>query len=247
MLGAVGILAAILTASVKEPRRQERQAASSMNWAELWAYMGGAGRGLWPLFLGTALLLLLNFGYIAWLPTMLMRVHGWTLTEAGVAVGMAGMAAGLLGMILAGALCEWWQRRGRVDGIQRAAINFAAAGLVPLLAAPLMPTGGTVVLMAFPALLCTVGVSMLPQLATQIVVPNQLRGRVLAVYLLLVSGLSAGVGPTLVAAFTDYVYADDSRLHLAMATAGFLTAPLALFLLVRGLPYFRALAEHAPR
>ena len=50
----------------------------------------------------------------------------------------------------------------------------------------------------------------------QDIVPNELRGRATAVYLLLIGVVGFGMGPSAVALVTDYVFRDDSGLRYSL-------------------------------
>ena len=54
----------------------------------------------------TALTALSGYGLGAWGPSFLIRVHGLTLVEAGLLLGIAGTFSGLFGAIIGGFLCD---------------------------------------------------------------------------------------------------------------------------------------------
>ena len=77
--------------------------------------------------------------------------------------------------------------------------------------------------------------------ALQEITPNQMRGQVSAIYLFCLSLFGMGFGPTIVAAFTDHLFASDTALPQSIALTIGLAAPLGALLLwlARG-PYCRA-------
>jgi MFS family permease len=77
--------------------------------------------------------------------------------------------------------------------------------------------------------------------ALQLMTPNRLRGQVAAVYFLVANLLGMGVGPTVVALTTDYVFGYDAAIGRSIALSGGLLCPLGAFILWRGMPGIRAL------
>src|SRR5690606_17466866 len=63
-----------------------------------------------PAFTGiafaAALTAMSGYGLGAWSPSFLIRVHGLSLTEAGLLLGVVGSLGGLIGAIWGGALCD---------------------------------------------------------------------------------------------------------------------------------------------
>jgi MFS family permease len=59
------------------------------------------------------------------------------------------------------------------------------------------------------------GTALIPSLA-----PNRMRGQLMAVYLLLANLVGGGVGPWLVAVFTDYVAGDPLLIRYSLAVVG---------------------------
>ena len=77
------------------------------------------------------------------------------------------------------------------------------------------------------------------------IVPNEMRGQMLAVMLFLVNILGLGVGASLIAAITDFVFADDAALRYSIALASAVIAPMIVVILWRGLRHYRACALEA--
>ena len=57
---------------------------------------------------------------------------------------------------------------------------------------------------------------------------------------MMVSGI---FGPQITAGFTDFVFADESKLNWSLSITGALTLPIAIMLLGLGLPHFRKTIE----
>jgi MFS family permease len=76
--------------------------------------------------------------------------------------------------------------------------------------------------------------------ALQRVTPNEMRGLVAGVYVVMVSVMGLGLGPTLVAVLTDSVFQDPAAVgkSLALMFAG--VGPLAVLLLASGMSSYAA-------
>ena len=80
--------------------------------------------------------------------------------------------------------------------------------------------------------------------AIQEITPNQMRGQLSAIYLFCLSLVGMGLGPTIVAMFTDQVFANDDALGSSIALTIAIAAPVsALLLWLARRPYREALAK----
>jgi MFS family permease len=78
----------------------------------------------------------------------------------------------------------------------------------------------------------------------QIVTPNELRGQVNAIYLFTLSVLGQGLGPTVVALLTDYVFQSEADLRYAMMSVAAVAGPVSLALIYMAVkPYTLAYRE----
>jgi nitrate/nitrite transporter NarK len=147
-------------------------------------------------------------------------VHGWTAGDIGLAYGSILLLTSVPGVFVGGWVSDRLTARGRVD----APITVAAMvmfALVPLvLVTPLHPDPTTtLVLLA----VTSFGFGMLnglPGTALQSVVPNQLRGQIIAAYFLIGTMMSLGSGPTLVAWVSDSLLGGPMQIGVSLATVG---------------------------
>ena len=81
--------------------------------------------------------------------------------------------------------------------------------------------------------------------ALQEITPNQMRGQISAIYLFCLSLLGLGIGPAIVAGFTDQLFGNDAALSWSLALLILITAPIAAVLLsMARKPYCTVLAAH---
>ena len=80
--------------------------------------------------------------------------------------------------------------------------------------------------------------------AIQEAVPNKMRGRATAVYLLVINLVGLGLGPMLLPLVSDYVFRDEMQIHFALLTVTLVAELGAAILLALGLPRFRRAIEY---
>jgi MFS family permease len=168
------------------------------------------------------------------------------MSDIGYAFGLVMAVFGTAGTLFGGWLVDRLARRGYRDAPMRASI-IAFAFLVPAaVAAPLMPTAeASLVVLA--VLLFFIGMQQgYSPVALQLITPNQLRAQVIAVYFLIAQVVALGIGPTLIALVTDFVFRDDAALAWSLASVGGVAGGLGLLCLVAARkPYLRSVAHAA--
>jgi MFS family permease len=188
----------------------------------------------------------LTYAHLSWTPAILVRVYGWKVAEIGIIYGILIGATAIGGLLLNGGITDRLFSRGASDAHLR---YYATASLILAAfggATSLAPTGSLFLLLLIPVLLLT-SLGGVAAAAVQIVTPPTLRGRVSALYLMIVSMFGLVVGPSSVAILSDYVVGTDN-IGLAFSLAYLVLAPIAAAFLFRGMKHMRmALTEdHGP-
>lgn len=242
-----GVPVALLVSTLQEPaRRGVISSAEIGDRADAdMIYLRRHWRCLAALVAGSSLLLIVYMAQLVWGPTLLVRVHGLDLKTAGVLFGIPCFIAGLAGNFAGAALARWITRRGRDDGAVQAIMLIAALALVPMTVGPLLGSPTTVMWALTPAIGLMIGTSAVSLVGLQLVFPNRLRARTVAIYNLFANLLGFGLGPTLVGVLTDYVYRDERLVHYSVATVTLVCIPLAILALSWGRRYFRIAAAEA--
>jgi hypothetical protein len=70
----------------------------------------------------------------------------------------------------------------------------------------------------------------------QLITPPLLRGRISAIFMMVVNFAGLGFGPVLVALLTDYVYRDKAAVNQSLAIVALIITPLAALGFARGSP-----------
>lgn len=240
LVGLPGLFVAALMTTVREPRRPEAAAANTVPLRAV-AEHARAHLGTFScVILGISLISLANYGAAAWMPSVFIRDHGWSVARAGVFQGIVAGAGGAIGIVGGGWLADRMERRGMRDAYLRVAATTAVILLPCGTVYLVMPTGSLaaaafVPLGVFAAVPFGVGPAAIQQL-----VPATMRGQVIAVYLFMINLIGLGAGPTAVALVTDHVFHDDHAVNLSLLGVAAVSYLGAVVLLWRGLPRFVA-------
>ncbi|MFO1427763.1 MAG: MFS transporter [Steroidobacteraceae bacterium] len=250
--GLPGLAIALLVLTIREPARRETlvdpvtgSAAASVPLREVAAYIRRHASVYLPVFAGFAFVLLWHMGNTVWAPTFLIRTYHFTPAKVGAVLGLMTLLFNSSGVVLAGALSEWFARRGHADAHLRAAFVGAACALPFGIAAPLMPNEGLALLLLGPAFFFGSLPFTLGPAAMASITPNQMRAQITAIYLLCINLFGFGLGPWLMGKLTDRVFQDEALLRYGIATTAALAVPVGLVFLGRALAHYRALL--APR
>ena len=175
---------------------------------------------------------------LSWLPTMFERNYGIPPKQIGTMLGLISAGAGALGLFTGGTISDALFKRGLRDVHVRLPTMCALLLTPVLIVVPLMPTSDS----ALTALTLQLLLSYAPMAAAialiQMAVPNRLRGKVVALTLVVQGTSALFVGPTLTAAINDFFYDGLSLAH-AISWTGGLFAPLAAILLLISRPGLR--------
>lgn len=220
LVSALGILVAILVATLYEPRRKSFGDAEDTDPPPpLAPFLKERRKVLIPLFLGFSLMGICSGGMNNWVPTYLTREFGWGADQYGYVMGLISLVAAS-SILLKGFAVDWLFARGIGDAHLRFYTWLQAATLPFLIAAFLVSSP-----IAFLLLYGVVNVVVLSYLLyasaiLQILAPSRLRGRVSSLLLFCSAVLAQGIGPSLVAAITQFVLQDQQRLGDSLLFVG---------------------------
>ena len=248
-VGAPGVLIALLMLTVREPPRSGLlggdAAKSAMSFRSVMAYMAARRGAYFLLIFGFAVHSLVWNGAMAWIPTFFIRHFGWTQSQVGLRFGMVLMIFGTIGIVFGGFFSGWLKGRGRKDANPLVGLISALV----LLPAGIIATQSGQAYGALTIFAVFVFAGSMPYgaaaTAFQEISPNQMRAQVTAIYFFALNLCGIGLGPTVVAAFTDKVFRSDAAVGDSMAVVFALATPISALLLWLSLkPYRRALTEN---
>lgn len=230
-VGLPGIIIVALLACIKEPARKGRVSAEVPAWGEVWAHMRRHSRIYLALHVGVPFIVVMLYGLQAWTPTILLRVYAWDLADAGRIYGVVALVAGSAGVLTGPFIARFLQRRGRRDAPMLVAIMGATLATIALATLPLQESGERALICIFIASFSVTLPLALITTVMQEVTPNDMRGVVNGGYVVTTNILGLALGPTLVAAATDFIFADAQAVAQSLALVAILVGPLAVILL----------------
>jgi MFS family permease len=219
LIGGPGILISLLLFTIKEPARKDLlQLAGGNNKPDLVQSLRlvfAHPRTFLSICIGTAFTAFVSYGCTAWAPTYFLRTFGWPVPKAGLRFGLVLLTGSICGALWGG----WYADRLRNKGIQHGRLRIgliAGAGiflcsLIPLIRDPNIVLACMFMLLFFVA--CPMGASTS---AIQELMPNQIRALASAIFLFIINMIGMGLGPLIVAFFTDSIYKDEMAIKYSM-------------------------------
>jgi MFS family permease len=242
-IGLPGLLIALMVRTIREPVRGATGgsvAPTQMAVRDVVAYVLRHRGAFLGHNLGFALIALVNYGWAFWVPSFLTRVHGWTPTYAGYVYGLWTATFGVAGVVVGGWLGDVLARRGRADAKLRVGMLGATCQIGATFLYLYAPTPYLEVALIPSTFFASFGFGAAAA-GVQEISPAPIRAQTSALYLFSVNLLGLGLGPTLVASFTDYVFADETAIGkslLVVSLVGLAAAIVTLRLALR--PFARA-------
>jgi MFS family permease len=227
-------------ATVLEPKRRGLLATAgakpkSLPVGEILRFLAGEWKTYVPIFVTLAFRAMLGFGIIVWLPSFFIRTYGWTAAQIGYAQGFILLLVAPVALVCGGWFAAWLARRGYEDANLRV-VMIASLAIAPCALVFPQLSDGHAALALYALYTFLAYLSPGPQnAALQIITPNQMRAQITAIFILIFNLVGVGIGPTLVAVFTDYVLGAPELLRHSLSIAGITLAPLAALVTWLGL------------
>jgi MFS family permease len=258
-LGVLGMLMTLLLLAVREPRNMNLQAsgkakalgkakaAEAASYAEVGHYARKNWWAIAALYFGMSLISLAAYSQGFWDITFLARTYGKDPATISFTYGMVQLFAGLSGMLFAGIVADRLSKRGvRAASVIMVVIGCALATpfsfLYPLADSATAALGFMVVAIFGSNMGFACAAS-----AIQRMFPASMLGLAAGVYFFVSNAVGIGIGPTAVAAITDYVLEDAGMIRYSLASVGGISRALAFVLILAGLRAYRNLVRELER
>jgi len=234
LVGAPGALLAILVLFVRETRGPET-ARSSGDLSEVVRFIRSRPRLVACHFLGFPVLATAVYAINSWSAAYMGRRFHWDPAAIGVSLGVVLGLISAISNVIYGRLADVWFARGRLDAHYRVHV-FGAVLSIPFLALAFSSPDPW----AFLALLaigmpCMIGFGGTALASLQLITPPHLRGKVSALYLLVLALMGSGLGPLVTAVVTEDILHDRAKVGAAVRLVLLVAAPLGAGLLALGL------------
>ena len=243
MVGAPGLVIAVLLLLAKEPARrgtamQGKPLPVKAVLREIWSR-----RAIYlPLFIGLAFSATQAIGIQPWLAPFLIRTYGWNEARIGKWMGLMFLVSSLIGAAAGTLFVEWLSKRYKDAHVRASTILFAAAAPFQIIA-PLMPSAELALICLGGAMICGLASSVPQNAAIQRITPNEMRGQVTAIYLFMFIVFGA-LGSQLIGTVTQRLFGADAMLWKTIVLTASVLMPLAAISISRGIkPYGREVAR----
>lgn len=237
MVGAPGVLIAILLLFIREPARRGVTTPGKALPVMAVLHEISARRAIYlPLFVGLACSAAEFLGMQAWRTPFLIRTYGWDEARIGRWMGLMFLVSSLIGAAFGTVFVEWLSKRYKDANVRATAILFTI--MVPFeIAAPMMPSAPLSLLCLGVVGVCGLAAAVPQNAAIQRITPNAMRGQVTAIYLFMFIVFGA-LGSQLVGTVTQRVFHSDADLWKSMVLTASILMPLAAIAISRGVkPY----------
>nr|WP_314437219.1 MFS transporter [uncultured Brevundimonas sp.] len=226
LVGAVGIPLACLAYTFSEPVRRTVASETASRWIDVLRNLAQNGRLYGGHFLGFSLMSLSIYGALIWMPAYLSRRFGMEPVEIGVSLALITAVPTIVGGLALGWIVDRWFRSGRKDAHLR---FFAIVGPIQalLICAAMAAPGKLACLVLFAASQLGASFGGIAAAALQMVTPSHFRGRTTAIYLLVFNLIGYGLGASMVAAFTDFLFRSDEMVGWSIALTCLIFMPIA--------------------
>lgn len=229
---------------MREPvRRGLADQAPRLPFARIWAEIRRRGHFLALMFAGFGMVTTVSYSLSTWMPALFIRVYGWSPAHIGFWLGILYLTCATSGGFFAGWLVDRLAARGHADApLKIAAYGFSVCGITGMLA-PLMPGPELTLVFLAPTLFLQSMPYACAPTALQLILPNQMRAQVSALYIAFINLVGLAIGPIVVGLFTDYVFSKPGDVRYSLAIViGIATPVMAALVLLSCKPY-RALAQ----
>ncbi len=245
--GLPGLALALLILPFREPKRAvTRKIDGEGSWPELWAFLAKNWQVALCFFVAFGGMNIVNGAFIKWEPSYLGRFYHLKPAEYGSLLGLLHVTAGISGMLFSG----WFVDRAFSRGARTAHIDYYLGSL--LIATPVVIYGllshnlyvylATTALSKF-ALINFIGFF---SALVQLISPPRLRGRMSAIFLLMVMALlGSSLGPLIPALISERVFHDEIHLGKSLAATLCIFAPLAVIAMIWGRRHVRQAVDDA--
>lgn len=215
--GLPGVAIASLMFLVPEPARQRRKVDLAVPDRGVVRFLVSHRRYFICHFFGFGLIAIMAYGTAAWAPAMLMRRYGLGVAEVGMILGIVGALSGIPGFIFGGWFVDRWFARGQRDAHLRYFVYANLIGVVMAVVAFQLADGILWLFIPAYALLHFLQPFTGPAVAhLQMVTPNEYRGRVAALFVLVFNLMGMCLGPPSVAFITTFVFRDPMMVHWSL-------------------------------
>lgn len=249
-IGLPGLVIALLLLTISEPVRQNTLQrlgqTAKLSVGESLTIIFTYRKAYLLICFATACQALINYGCNAWVPTFVARTYGWEVPRAGAFYGAVVVVSSILGVLFGGWYADKLTREGKTDGRLRVSV----VGIFLALAAffiPLLPKAEWALLAMSVPIFGLASPFGAATAAVQEIMPNQVRALASSIFLFILNLIGIGLGPTIVALFTDYIFHDEQAIRYSLVLLYIVGGGIGLLLSYLALKPYRLAIENKER
>ena len=244
MVGLPGFIVVLLLLFMREPPRlaseQYQDSGDFITINEVFYYLRTHWQAYGALAFGVCMMSIIGYGTLGWFPEFLIRSYGMSRGQAGSELGNIFLIAGTAGSLAGAIFATLLQRRGYRDANMRMVMLAATLLIIPASVAPLMAKAEHAIYISWFVIFIHYTHFGVAMAALQLITPSRMRAQTSALMLFMTNLFGLALGGTIVALFTDFVFADDQALRYSLAAVAAIVYPLAAIVIGLGLKHYRA-------
>jgi MFS family permease len=219
MIGLPGLLISLLMFTIKEPVRKdvlvEGNEKIKLSLKQALNIVFKHPKTYLSICIGTAFTAFVSYGATLWMPTYFVRTFNWKPEKAGLYFGLILLAGSVCGVLWGGWYADKLKNKGIKNGRIKVGI-IAAAGILFSFFIPLMHNPYVVLALLFIPAFFIASPMGASTSAIQEMMPNQARALASAIFLFILNMIGMGLGPLLVAFFTDSIFKDENAIRFSL-------------------------------
>jgi MFS family permease len=219
MIGLPGLLISLLMFTIKEPARkdllQKDGVQTKLTLKQSLQIVFKNPKTYLSICLGTSFTAFVSYGCTAWVPTYFNRTFGWPIPKAGLYFGLVLLTASITGVLWGG----WYADKLKSNNILNGRVRVGLIATIVILIScfiPLINNPNIVLALFFIPLFFVASPMGASTTAIQELMPNQVRALSSAIFLFVLNMIGLGLGPFLVAFFTDSVFHDEKAIRFSL-------------------------------
>ena len=227
LVGVPGIVVAMLAYFMKEPARRAiaEVPGGEASASSIIAHIRDHARTIALMFSAVVCFGMLTYSFTFWAPTMMVRTYALPIAEVGLTLGTITIVSASIGTICAGFVIDRFRARGFSDAPMRVGLMVCSLALPFAILAPIAGSATLTWILTACLMFLISWLTPLAMTAVSSIATSRTRGRLTALYALVMMVFSMSIGPQLTAFFTDFVFRDASRLNASVsATAAIVLA-----------------------
>lgn len=239
IIGAPGLVFALLLLTVREPQRQERRAnvGGAADMTGITLYVLRRWRGFGVLFAASGCNTALS-ALAFWNIPLFSRVWGWDVATTGTAAGLLYFTAGPLGTVLSLFLSKWLVEKFPSDGTMRMLLLGLMIGVPASAVYPMTPTPELAVAVMGIAFVGK-GIAMVAgPAALSLILPGDLRSRGVALFNAVIGILGSLLAPPLIGLAVDLT-GDPRAINVVLCAFVLIFGGPTIVLVARSMGHYR--------